>query len=44
MKRLVEKLGLSQAAKKLDVGKSTLYRYVNNIIKKIVFRSQSCCA
>ncbi|MCQ4448858.1 MAG: helix-turn-helix domain-containing protein [Sulfolobales archaeon] len=30
MKRLVEKLGLSQAAKKLDVGKSTLYRYVNN--------------
>jgi predicted transcriptional regulator len=30
IKKLVEKLGLSQAAKMLDVGRSTLYRYVNS--------------
>ena len=30
IKKLVEKLGLSQAAKMLNVGRSTLYRYVNN--------------
>jgi len=30
IKKLVEKLGLSQAAKMLNVGRSTLYRYVNS--------------
>jgi predicted transcriptional regulator len=30
IKKLVEKLGLSQDAKMLNVGRSTLYRYVNS--------------
>nr|WP_011225175.1 tyrosine-type recombinase/integrase [Sulfolobus islandicus]CAG38214.1 integrase [Sulfolobus islandicus] len=30
LKKLIDKLGLTQAAKMLDVGRSTLYRYVNS--------------
>ncbi len=29
LKKLVEKLGLAQTAKLLEIGRSTLYRYVN---------------